>query len=61
MAPMRPVTISQGTNRLTGNATQRIMTAYREVLADPPVSDSMPDLWDGHAAERIVRILTGAA
>lgn len=57
----RPVTISQGTNRLTGNATQRIMTAYREVLADPPVSDSMPDLWDGHAAERIVRILTGAA
>ncbi|MCH9002017.1 MAG: UDP-N-acetylglucosamine 2-epimerase (non-hydrolyzing) [Planctomycetes bacterium] len=57
----RPVTISQGTNRLTGHATQRIMTAYREVLADPPVSDSMPDLWDGHAAERIVRILTGAA
>lgn len=57
----RPVTISQGTNRLTGNTTQRIMTAYREVLADPPVSDSMPDLWDGHAAERIVRILTGAA
>jgi len=57
----RPVTISQGTNRLTGNTTQRIMTAYREVLADPPVSGSMPDLWDGHAAERIVRILTGAA
>ena len=57
----RPVTISQGTNRLTGNTTQRIMTAYREVRADPPVSDSMPEKWDGHAAERIVRILTGAA
>ena len=56
----RPVTISQGTNRLTGHATQRIMAAYREVRADPPVSDSMPELWDGHAAERIVGILTGA-
>ena len=57
----RPVTISQGTNRLTGSSTQSIVAAYREVRADPPVSGSMPELWDGHAAERIVRILTGAA
>ena len=57
----RPVTISQGTNRLTGNTTQRIMTAYREVLADLPVSDSMPEKWDGHAAELSAGILTGAA
>ncbi len=50
----RPVTITQGTNRLTGSSTERILEAYREVRDRPPRTTTMPEMWDGQAAERIV-------
>jgi UDP-N-acetylglucosamine 2-epimerase (non-hydrolysing) len=56
----RPVTLSQGTNRLTGNSTDAIVSAYREVRENPPTTKRIPDLWDGHAAERIVEQLLAA-
>lgn len=56
----RPVTVEQGTNRVTGSDSSAIVEAYREVLAHPPVGRA-PDLWDGHAAERIATILAGAS
>jgi UDP-N-acetylglucosamine 2-epimerase (non-hydrolysing) len=55
----RPVTITHGTNRLTGNATQAIVKAYRDVRCGAYAESSIPDLWDGRAAERIVACLTG--
>jgi UDP-N-acetylglucosamine 2-epimerase (non-hydrolysing) len=56
----RPVTLVQGTNRLTGNDPARILSAYREARLHPRRGVRAPDLWDGHAAERIVGVLTGA-
>src|SRR6266567_2589413 len=50
----RPVTIFQGTNRLVGTKPQAIVKAAEEALDAPPGIPQKPDLWDGHAAVRIV-------
>ena len=56
----RPITITEGTNRLIGSDPQRVIEAAEEVLSVPAGGEKrIPELWDGHAAERIVRILEG--
>ena len=51
----RPVTLREhgGASMLVGNDVGKIRSAYREVL-DSPRAPQRPELWDGHAAERIV-------
>ncbi len=49
----RPITISEGTNRVVGTDPGRIVAAAREVLASPPPA-RRPELWDGRASDRIV-------
>jgi UDP-N-acetylglucosamine 2-epimerase (non-hydrolysing) len=53
----RPVTIEQGTNVLTGSSPHRILDAWAFLRKQAPVARRVPELWDGHAAERIVDIL----
>ena len=53
----RPITITEGTNRLVGRAPDRIVAAAREVLAAPPPRPGKPALWDGHAGPRIAAAL----
>ena len=52
----RPITISQGTNRLGGTSLEGIRSAIKDALAATP-SGRIPELWDGRAAIRIVQIL----
>jgi UDP-N-acetylglucosamine 2-epimerase (non-hydrolysing) len=55
----RPVTVAQGTNRLVGRDRNRILTLVDEALSGGRKPVQVPELWDGHAAERIARILAG--
>ncbi|MBW3615675.1 MAG: UDP-N-acetyl glucosamine 2-epimerase, partial [Actinobacteria bacterium] len=52
----RPITVSEGTNRVVGRAPGPVVAAARDVLEHPP-PPRRPDLWDGHAAGRIARAL----
>lgn len=56
----RPITVDQGTNEVVGTDPARIMDAVRRVLRGEGKQGRRPALWDGHAAERIVRILRQA-
>lgn len=50
----RPVTITEGTNHLVGAEAQQILQATHSVLTSWQKPKSLPALWDGKAAERIV-------
>lgn len=54
----RPITITEGTNILVGNDSQRIVEEATRVLDNKGKKGSIPALWDGRAAERIVRIIS---
>jgi UDP-N-acetylglucosamine 2-epimerase (non-hydrolysing) len=54
----RPITISQGTNRLV--QPDEVAGAVRKLLATPAVvKREPPPLWDGHAGRRIADVLAG--
>jgi UDP-N-acetylglucosamine 2-epimerase (non-hydrolysing) len=54
----RPITLSEGTNVLVGTDPGRIVAAAQEVLSGQAKKGQVPQLWDGHAAERIVAVLS---
>lgn len=60
----RPITVEIGTNRLAGTDPEQIMQAVSDALAEkanhshlPAGQAGIPELWDGHAAERIAEII----
>ncbi|WP_431237374.1 non-hydrolyzing UDP-N-acetylglucosamine 2-epimerase [Mycolicibacterium aichiense] len=53
----RPVTVTEGTNVLSGTDPVRIVAEARRVLQGNGKHGGRPMFWDGRAAERIVEIL----
>ena len=49
----RPITIEQGTNTLVATDRHAILRAVDEILAGRGKRGRVPELWDGHAADRI--------
>ena len=54
----RPITISQGTNVLVWNDTQKIIDEAFKDLDGKAKRGSCQEMWDGKASERIVNILS---
>lgn len=54
----RPVTVREGTNTIVGTDPVAIAAAAIRAAGEPPAQDaSIPELWDGRAAERIADVL----
>jgi UDP-N-acetylglucosamine 2-epimerase (non-hydrolysing) len=53
----RPVTVTQGTNRIVGTDPDAIYGSWRMVAEGRWPHGALPELWDGKAAGRIVRVL----
>ena len=49
----RPVTVTVGTNQLMGTDTERMQQEVLAILDGRGKKGRIPELWDGHAAERI--------
>jgi len=57
----RPITITEGTNRLVHITTEDILKNYNEIKATNfDVAGNIPKFWDGKAAERIANIIVSA-
>lgn len=57
----RPVTVEQGTNQLVGRNRENILeSAFRALEAERRPMRA-PELWDGHASQRILKILLANA
>ncbi len=53
----RPVTLTEGTNRLVSPTPKRLVAEIERILSGDIPQGRTPELWDGKAAERIVQIL----
>lgn len=53
----RPITLTEGTNRLVGSDPAAVLAAVDDVLAGTAREHRVPELWDGSAAERIATTL----
>jgi UDP-N-acetylglucosamine 2-epimerase (non-hydrolysing) len=57
----RPATIQAGTNQLVESRAVALVRAIRERLEEKSRPYSIPPLWDGRAAQRIVSVFRGIA
>jgi UDP-N-acetylglucosamine 2-epimerase (non-hydrolysing) len=57
----RPITITEGTNRLVARSREAIATATADAAVEGRSERARPELWDGHTAKRIVEAIEAHA
>lgn len=57
----RPITVEAGTNTMLGLEPRRILEIPPMLTRGPKRRTSMPPLWDGQAARRLVDVLAGVS
>ena len=53
----RPITVEIGSNAIAGTDPEAIFKAFQQAMSDKKKQSKIPELWDGYAASRIVKIL----
>jgi len=53
----RPVTVTEGTNKVIGVDPKRIVEETRHLLSNGDIKGKVPALWDGRTGKRIVDII----
>ena len=53
----RPETINIGTNELAGTTPKKIVFLLKKLFSRKWKTGKIPELWDGYASHRIVKIL----
>jgi UDP-N-acetylglucosamine 2-epimerase (non-hydrolysing) len=56
----RPITVDMGTSTLVGNDAIKLHSCLSNILIGNYKSGRCPELWDGHAAERIAELLVNS-
>jgi UDP-N-acetylglucosamine 2-epimerase (non-hydrolysing) len=53
----RPATVDEGSSTLIGSDAEKLARHIEQILSGDYPRGVVPDLWDGHAADRIAKIL----
>jgi len=53
----RPVTVTDGTNRVVGTHTADIIAGYEQAMSSTTPA-RVPELWDGRASERVAAVIS---
>ena len=54
----RPVTVEKGTNTITGLNKTEVILEVKKILNGSYKKGGKIEFWDGHAAERIIKIIS---